>query len=130
MFVRFVVPSFGRHSWGLIGIIQAALDLKDGRRFSYVQEMFFDEIYDWFNEYLPVPRRFSRSRRSGSAHNAICWFKPTATTCIRKARALASLLENHGFYTAMIRTRKPGYVVYEDQYQVAAEPFRETFIKR
>jgi hypothetical protein len=126
MFVRFVVPSLGRQRWGLTGIIRATLDLKDARRLTYDEEACFDEIYNWFNECLPVPWRFSRSRRSGAASNAICWFKPDATTCIRKARILASLLENYGLFTELIRTRKPGYIVYEDWLQVAAEPFHDT----
>ena len=126
MFVRFVVPSLGRQSWGLIGIIQAAWDLRDAQAFTYHGVVCFDDLCSWFNEYLPVPKRFSRSRRSGESYSAICWFKPTAIECIRKARALAFLLEDHGLSTEMIRTRKPGYIVYEDSLQVAAVPFQDT----
>ena len=126
MYVRFVVPSLGRQRWGLIGIIHAAFDLKDGGAFSYHEEALFDSINDWLETYLPIPFRLSRSRSERAAYNAICWFKPTAQTCIQKARALAALLEDHGLSTVMIRTRKPGYVVYEDEYQVAAEPFYDT----
>ena|SRR5713101_5277768 len=126
MYVRFVVPSLGRRAWGLIGIIRATLDLKDARALTYPEEACLKLLYDWFNAYLPVPRRFSRSRRRGAAHSAVCWFKPTAVEQIRKARRLASLLEAKGLLTAMLRTRKPGYVVYEDEYQVAAVAYRDT----
>src|SRR5215831_7724052 len=111
MYVRFVVPSLGRNAWGLIGVIQAAYDLKDAGDFTYLEEALFDHIRDWFNQQLPVPRRFSRSRRPRAAHNAVCWFKPTAVECVTKARKLAELLDVHGLPTAMLRTRKPGYVV-------------------
>jgi hypothetical protein len=33
------------------------------------------------------------------------------------------MLERCGILTEMLRTDKPGYVVYEDKYQVAAVPF-------
>jgi hypothetical protein len=36
------------------------------------------------------------------------------------------LLERHGVRTEVLRTDRPGYVVYEDEYQVAAIPFRGT----
>jgi hypothetical protein len=127
MYVRFVVPSLGRYTWGLLGVIQAAYDLQDAGALSYYETALFNAICEWFNRQLPTPRRFSRSRRSGAADNAVCWFKPTAVECVRKARELAKLLEARGVQTAMLRTRKPGYVVYEDRLQVVAEPFHDTF---
>jgi hypothetical protein len=30
-------------------------------------------------------------------------------------------------FTFMVRTQRPGFVVYEDEIQVAAVPFRDTF---
>jgi hypothetical protein len=37
---------------------------------------------------------------------------------------MVALLELHGIRTKMLRTRRVGYVVYEDEFQVCAEPFR------
>lgn len=37
---------------------------------------------------------------------------------------IADLLAEHGIHARMIQTDRPGYVVYEDAYQVVAEPFR------
>ena len=130
MYVRFVVPSLGRYTWGLIGVIQAASDFEDAGAFSFYEEALFNVICDWFNRHLPIPRRFSRSRRSGAADNAVCWFKPTAVECVRKVRELAKLLEARGVQTAMVRTQKPGYGVYEDSLQVVAEPFHDTFSRQ
>jgi hypothetical protein len=39
---------------------------------------------------------------------------------------MAALLERCGIPTEMLRTWRPGYVVYEDAYQVVAVPFRDT----
>ena len=40
--------------------------------------------------------------------------------------ALVHILETYDVAVDVLRTKRPGYVVYEDQYQVAAEPFSET----
>ncbi len=41
-------------------------------------------------------------------------------------RLFAVILEAHGIAVDVIQTERPGYVVYEDSVQVAAEPFKET----
>ncbi len=41
-------------------------------------------------------------------------------------RVMAHILEAHGVHTEMIKTPRPGYIVYEDEFQVTAEPFGET----
>jgi hypothetical protein len=55
---------------------------------------------------------------------AVSWFKSRAKEHVEKVRELAALLEHHGIPTRMIQTDLPGYIVYEDDYQVAAVPFR------
>lgn len=39
---------------------------------------------------------------------------------------MQSILEAYGLLTEMIKTDRPGYVVYEDEHQVTAFPFRDT----
>jgi hypothetical protein len=41
-------------------------------------------------------------------------------------RELQRVLESHSLSVETIRTRRPGYILYEDEYQVAAYPFRDT----
>ena len=36
------------------------------------------------------------------------------------------LLRAHGINVEILSTERPGYVVYEDQFQIVAEPFKET----
>ena len=35
------------------------------------------------------------------------------------------LAQEVGFEIRMVETRRPGYVIYEDAYQIAAIPFRD-----
>ena len=39
-------------------------------------------------------------------------------------------MERHGIYVKKIVTDKPGYLVYEDEWQVVAEPYRKGTFQR
>ena len=41
-------------------------------------------------------------------------------------REMAQILQDNGVVVETNITEKPGYIVYEDEYQVDAEPFNET----
>ena len=59
-------------------------------------------------------------------NKAISWFKPGAKAHIAQMYHLSSILGRHGIAVEVIKTGRPGYVVYEDRYQLVAEPFSET----
>jgi hypothetical protein len=126
MFIRFVVPVRHRHSHCLTGVFHAAFDLRDRGLLTGVEGARFERLRQWFNRHLPIPDRFARSRQPHAHASAICWFKDDAAEHLEWARELAALLARHGVATQVLRTDKPGYVVYEDDYQVAAVPFRDT----
>ena len=56
---------------------------------------------------------------------ALSWFKDSAREHIAQARNLAAILQNHCVPVRMLKTDRVGYVVYEDEYQVVAEPFAD-----
>jgi hypothetical protein len=126
MFVRFVVPCKHDDSHRLTGVFQAACLLRGRGLLSHWEEEQYDALCQWFNRHLAIPGKLSRSRRRHACRNAICWFKAEATEYIVRVRAIAALIERCGTRTEMLRTRRPGYVVYEDAHQVAAVPFRHT----
>ena len=41
-----------------------------------------------------------------------------------------NILERNGIYVKKIRTERPGYVIYEDEWQLVAEPFRKGTMPR
>jgi hypothetical protein len=43
---------------------------------------------------------------------------------------MGEILECNGIYVKKIRNDKPGYVTYEDEWQLVAEPFRKVTIPR
>jgi hypothetical protein len=123
MYVRFVTTRQHPNTGVQIGIFQTSLLLPAYGQVADWDETRLAEIKRWFNDNLEKPERVSRSQRPNGHHSAVSWFKDTAHEHIARARDLAALLEANGIPTQMLTTDRPGYVVYEDDYQVAAEPF-------
>ena len=126
MFVRFVGLSRHEDSHCLTGIFYTAWWLRVRGLLSEDDQALCDGILDWFSCHLPFPDRFSRSKRRNACGKAVCWFKDGADRHISKVRELVTLLGRHDVRVEMLWTDRPGYVVYEDRYQVAAVPFRDT----
>jgi hypothetical protein len=80
----------------------------------------------WFDAHLRSPPSFVKPRRGVPRSKAISWFKDRARTHISQLRKIIAVLEAHGLSVDKVRTEKPGYLVYEDAYQVWAVPFTET----
>ena len=55
----------------------------------------------------------------------MCWFKPKAKGHLAKIREMSCILEQNGVYVRVIKAQQPGYIVYEDEFQVVAEPFAD-----
>jgi len=57
---------------------------------------------------------------------AISWFKDTAKEHIAQMYALSRIIEAHGVHIEVLRTNRPGYIVYDDVFQITAEPYADT----
>jgi len=93
--------------------------------FEYEIEL-YEATLKWFEKNLLVPKVLA----GGSYHKrpgAISWFKDSAAEHIDRMRQMAQILESHGVAVTQSATTRPGKVEYEDAYQIAAEPFRDTF---
>lgn len=126
MYIRFVINKKDEDSGRRQGLFQAMQDLEDENVLHGYELDIYKEIYGWFKQHLEAPSSFSRSTRSSSKEVALSWFKPSATEHIRKMYEVANILESHGVHVEVIRSSRPGYVVYEDEFQVTAEPFQST----
>ena len=126
MFLRFVLDGLDQGSGRRQGLFQAAAELEEAGRLDPFEEVRLGELRSWFDENLEKPSSFSRSRRDHAANVALSWFRSTATAHVARMYELAHLLESNGLRVEVQRTRRPGYVVYEDAHQVTAEPYKET----
>ena len=124
MYVRFVVAQRHADTGVPTGIFEALKLLPRAGHLADWDEQRLDELMSWFRANLPFPARVARSRRPNGHHAAVSWFKASAADHIRMARELAVVFESHDIRTEMLTATRPGYVVYEDEFQVLAEPFR------
>jgi hypothetical protein len=107
------------------GVFCEAFALRDNGSLSE-EEKELARLLDWFDANLETPTKFARVKKPlhRAKKVAICWFKETATKHIVKIKGFLDLLSHHGAVVSQIETRKPGYITYEDEFQVAAMPFR------
>ena len=126
MYIRFVVTNKDLGSGKRQGIFQALAEARDdGLLYQYEIDQ-AKEIHQWFNENLDKPSSFTRSSKPHALKVAISWYKDSAVEHIKHMREIALILESHGIHVDVIQTERPGYIVYEDEFQVTAEPFNET----
>jgi hypothetical protein len=111
------------------GIFEDAYRLAESSVLTAGERGSLRERLNWFDQNLPKPSRFNRSKSKGfyrRATKGVSWFKPTATDHLRHAREIAVLMEAAGHAVREITATQPGYVVYEDEFQIVAEPFAES----
>lgn len=125
MYVRFVVDATDEYSGVERGIFQEMYRLWRSGILAPHEEAWWADLRAWLKLELAAPDRFARSRRPGASAVAVSWFKASATEHIARAREVMALLAQHDISSRMIITDRPGYIVYEDDVQVAAESFRQ-----
>lgn len=125
MYLRFVVAEIHPDSAKELGVFHALLDLRERGELAPYEEEQHDHIRKWFNDYLEKPTRFTASKPPfyRKKSKAISWFKDTAHEHLARIRLLVAILQNHNVPVRMLQTERVGYVVYEDAYQIVAEPF-------
>ena len=129
MFLRFVVGEVNEDSNVRSGVLGAAYDLYDGNALPAGDRRALGRLLAWFENHLATPTRVNRTRSKGyyrRAPKGISWLRDTATDHIHKMREVAAILERHGYTVEMLKEARPGYVVYEDELQVVAEPFADS----
>ena len=128
MYLRFEVSELHETSGRGLGVFHAARYLRDdGHLFPY-EEAHLEDLIEWFNLHLEKPTRFTASKPPyyRKKNRAISWFRDSAHEHISRIHEIVTILENHGVTVHMIKADRVGYIVYEDDYQVVAEPFSDT----
>ena len=122
MYLRLVVTQRDADSLRRQGVFCPAYTLLWGDALSPAESDRLKKIIDWFERHLPVPDRTKLEPM------AILWFKPSAHNFIRQIWEIVHILEEYGYHVETLKTSKPGYIRYEDDYQVGARPFRDSRI--
>ncbi len=126
MFIRFVTDQLDHDTNEPLGIFGAAYRLLDDAQIPDYSRAEIRSTLNWFKTHLPIPDRFVRSRKPHREDNGICWFKTQAGDCMRHIRYLVVLVSEHDIAVRELITETPGYMIYEDDSQVVAQPFSST----
>jgi len=128
-YVRFILSESDPDSGVSEGILQGAYRLRSAKDIGVHDRRILDELLEWFDRNLARPRRFNTSTSKGyyrRTPRGISWLRDSASHHIAKMRAIANVLQEHSCRVRMITSRRIGYIVYEDEHQVVAEPFADT----
>lgn len=125
-YVRFVIGRKDEDSHVEQGIFQAAALALEWGTITGSDADELNELRGWFGENLEKPSSFRRA----TLRRGICWFKTGSVQHISRIWEMVRILERNGIYVKKIRTDKPGYLVYEDEWQIVAEPFRKGTLPR
>jgi hypothetical protein len=119
-YVRFVIGRKDEEGDVEQGIFQATARTLEWQDITGSDADRLNELRAWFNKNLETPTSSGRDKlRLG-----ICWFKTGSTEHINRISEMVDILERNGIIVKKIRTDKPGYVIYEDEWQLVAEPLR------
>lgn len=128
-YVRFIV-SAGHADTGVAdGVFRTAYALRDAGEVSKADRNTLAGQLEWFSKNLLIPKRFNRSASKGyyrRATRGIAWFRDDAVEHLSRMFELKRVLEANGHSVHVVRENRVGYVVYEDDVQVIAEPFADT----
>jgi hypothetical protein len=114
MFVRFVVGNARERHWLLTGVITEARILRDDGRLEAYEAQALEKAYEWLNLHVSC-HPFSSSNWPRAA---VCWFKDDAGDTVRRMWEIVSILREHDVSVRVLKSRTPGKILYEDEYQV------------
>jgi len=124
MYVRFIAPGAALSAGIDTGLFQPAIALWRDPHTPETLALAIRHELDWFNAELPAPARarFLVKSRGRWLAEGICWFRDDAREMIARAFALAALIEACGVPVTKRATRRPGQILYRDDWQIVAKP--------
>jgi hypothetical protein len=128
-FIRFVLAQRHPDSGVENGTFGLAYELRDSPHVEPADRSLLAEHLTWFEKNLETPTRVNRTKSKGFYRRktrGIAWFKDGATEHLARMHQINTVLEQYGHPVVMLSEPRVGYVIYEDAFQVVAEPFSET----
>ena len=117
MYLRFVSGIDSESATKQHGLFTEIQSLKDEELLLDYQYKLVQEVFEYFNKNLPVPPY----KQKNISKNGVAWFKGSATGFIKRMWDLVAILEQNEVNVRIMKTEKPGMILYEDDFQVVAK---------
>ncbi|MBS1532196.1 MAG: hypothetical protein JSU01_17975 [Bacteroidetes bacterium] len=124
MYLRFITQFINEYDEPETGVFQALRFIREHPSTSDEDVHTLKSLKDWFNANLEAPDRFSNASNKNPAAISLSWFKDSAKEHIKKIYEIREVLDKYAIVVEVVTTKNPGYIVYEDDYQVSAVPFK------
>ena len=113
-FVRLSIDSTDPSSGHPQGILRATSAIEDDPRLSGFDRTKLKRAIRWFNRHLHAPKLWDR--------RAVFWFRLEATSFREQAWPIVRVLQICGHSVWMTTSTSPGWIIYQDDLQIAAVP--------
>jgi hypothetical protein len=121
VYVRFVIGAEAENAYWLTGVFAEARILRDNGELFAHEVRQLDEAYAWFNERIPCPPFTARRRDGVWSADAVSWFRDDAGEPLHRIWDIVAILHEHGTPVRLVKSAKPGRIVYQDRFQIVAE---------
>ena len=125
MYIRFTTQFINPYGELETGIFMALKYLRDDYTLTKDEDINkLKELSQWFNRNLEKQTRFSKGTSKHNVNVSLSWFKDSAKEHLKKIQDLIEIAEEYDIIINRIASKNPGYVVFEDEYQISAVPFK------
>src|SRR5688572_3786637 len=123
MYLRFITIFDKESGERETGIFQAAGYFAESGSLNPEDKEKLRELGKWFGKNLKRPEKFSKSKKPHTENTGLSWFKDTSSEYLKNMYDLKSILEKQDLIIEVIKSRNPGYIVYEDDHQIVVIPY-------
>jgi hypothetical protein len=124
MYIRFITQFINEDNENETGIFQAVRHICEHSLTSGEDSHELKLLNKWFNENLNRPTKFSNATNKNPAPISLSWFKDSAQEHLLKTNDIIKILKKYDLVIERFISKNPGYIVYEDEYQISAIPFK------
>jgi hypothetical protein len=124
MYLRFTTKFINQYKETDTGIFNALGYIRDHSLTQDEDSYKLKVLTGWFNAYLEKPTKLSNASNKSPAAISLSWFKDSAKEHIQRIYELIEILEKYDLVVERFISKNPGYIVYEDDFQISAVPFK------
>jgi hypothetical protein len=124
MYIRFTTKFVNEYGETHTGLFSALRFIREHPLTNDEDVKTLTDLRDWFNNNLDAPDKFSNAKNKNPESISLSWFKDTAKKHIKKVYDIREVLCHYGIVIEITTTKSPGYIIYSDDYQVSAIPFK------